>query len=97
MTVQRLTIDRLNDRGCLNMLCTMVHRMSKGFRKSYAAFLKNPSDHRSYKRYLRLRDDFLSEDFSDITGLDGAKIVAELEEIVECEVSPLVAALAGQS
>ena len=78
----RLTADRLNERGCIAMLCAMLRYMSKEFRAVYAYYLSHPFDARAYARYNLVRDDFLADRFNDLTRLDGRKVVDRLEQIV---------------
>lgn len=75
----RLTADRLNDAGCLNMLCAMVKLLARDFRRLHKALMDNPDDPRAYHRYRKCRDVFLSDYFHDLTNLNGAEIVAQLE------------------
>ena len=76
---ERLTIDKLNDAGCMNMLCAMVKLLARDFRYLHKALMDNPSDTRAYRRYRDCRNVFLSGYFSDLTNLNGMKIVSQLE------------------
>ena len=79
---ERLTIDRLDDRGCINMLAALLRHMSKEFREAYKSYLIDPTDKRVRMQYKHIRNEFLSSYFMNLTKLDGACIVKELEETV---------------
>lgn len=79
----RTTADSLNDRGCINLLCAMVKQMSQEFRYTYGNHLKDPENMRAFVQYNSVRDEFLSDYFSKLTGLNGRIIVNKLENIVE--------------
>jgi len=81
-TEDRLTIDRLNEKGCFNLLCAMVKYMSREFRAAYAEHLKHPMDPTAYVQYHRIKDEFRSERFRTLTRLDGDRVVRKLEAIV---------------
>ena len=75
----RLTIDQLNDAGCMNMLCAMVKLLAKDFRHLHKALMDNPDDVKAYRRYRNCRKIFLSDYFSELTNLNGMEIVSKLE------------------
>jgi len=76
---KRLTIDELNDAGCMNMLCAMVKLLARDFRRLHKALMDNPNDTRAYRRYRDCRNVFLSSYFNDLTNLNGLEIVTQLE------------------
>lgn len=82
----RLTVERLNDSGCINLLGFMLKRMSREFKHSYRGYLLDPSDIKAYMQYRQVRNEFLSEYFHDLTNLDGKRIVRRLEAIVRQDV-----------
>lgn len=84
--VQRLTIDQLSDRGCLNVLCAMLKILSNDFTSAYTEFLKDPSDIIQKRQYFKCRHFFVSDYFRNLTNLDGRKIVEQLESIIEEDV-----------
>lgn len=82
----RLTEERLNDYGCVNLLCFMLKRMAREFKHSYLGYLLDPSDIKAYFQYSQVRNEFLSEYFHDLTNLNGKKIVEKLEAIVRQDI-----------
>ena len=83
-----ITADKLNERGCINLLCAMVKQMSKDFRYTYSLYLKDPKNYRAFMQYNSIRNEFLSDYFMDLTNLNGKKIVSRLEEIVRKCIRP---------
>ena len=81
-TERRLTINDLDDRGCFNMLYAMLKYMSKEFRCVYRKHITNPTDKKFLKKYDKIKEEFTSDWFTELTHLDGRAVVDELEEIV---------------
>ena len=77
----RLTIDKLNDTGCRNMLYAMCKLLARDFRRTYAEFLKKPDDKFARRRFRKCREAFLSDYFFTLTNLNGREIV----ELIEAE------------
>jgi len=75
----RLTVEKLNDRGCINMLCVMVKHMRRDFVDSYCSYLVNPSSPKLERQYNDIKEEFQSDYFKDLTGMDGKWIVKKLE------------------
>ena len=82
----RLTKERLNNSGCVNLLCFMLKRMSREFKHSYLGYLLDPSDIKTYLQYSQVRNEFLSEYFHDLTNLNGKRIVEKLEAMVKQDI-----------
>ena len=81
----RLTIDRLSDTGCINIVCAMLENMSLDFRHAFQSFLKDPLNENVHWQYERIRKEFTSDYFKGLTHLDGEAIVKKLEGIVRNE------------
>ena len=76
---KRLTIDKLNTKGCLNLLEAFLREASKSFKTAYLRYLENPHNIDIAEHYMEYRNFFLSDYFSELTCLDGEEIVASLE------------------
>ena len=81
-TPERLTLDALDDYGCITMLGAMLTQMSRDFQSAYAHYLEDPYDAIMYLQYDRIRKEFLSEYFHNLTHLNGREIVTQLEQKV---------------
>lgn len=75
----RLTIDKLSDEGCLNILKHFLKTLSREFTQTFASLLKNPHNEDIRSHYNYLRELFTSDYFNDLTNLDGRSIVKQLE------------------
>ena len=75
----RLTIDKLNDEGCLNMLKHFLKSLSREFTQTFASLLNNPNNEDVRSHYDYLRELITSEYFHELTNLDGRSIVKRLE------------------
>lgn len=77
--MKRLTIDQLDDQGCMNVLCAFMERLSEDYRDSLAILRKNPRSKENLRHVRELREYFTSEEFGLLTNLDGKAIVEKLE------------------
>ena len=77
--VPRLTIDKLNNEGCLKLLETFLAYTAEEYTMALRTWLRDKSDKESYKHYLGTRNFFLSGYFANLTGLDGEAIVSRLD------------------
>ena len=75
----RLTIDRLCDEGCINLLKKFLKQLSREYVDAYTTCLRTHGNKDALEHYTVLRDLFTSQYFSDITNLDVKMIVVELE------------------
>lgn len=80
-----MTIDKLNDDGCLNILEALLENTAIEFAKAYCEYISNPNDEYSSEVYNMHRDFILSEYFGQLTGLDGNEIVRSLEHLLHKE------------
>lgn len=76
---KRLTIDRLNDEGCMNLLTAFVTSLTEEYKNAMAIFLQDKTDKENYKHLVNLREYILSEHFANMTHLDGETILAKLD------------------
>ena len=76
---KRLTIDKLNTKGCLNLLEAFLREASTSFQTAYLRYLENPSNKDIADHYKEYKKFFLSDYFSELTCLDGKEIVDSLE------------------
>ena len=76
----RLTIDRLDDEGCLNLLEAFLVSLSEDYRNAMVTFLNDKKDKKSYELLTKLRYFFLSEYFYNLTGLNGKNILSSLDK-----------------
>lgn len=77
--VPRLTIDKLNEEGCLKLLEAFLAYTAEEYTMALCNWLKNKGNKDNYKHYLNLRDFFLSDYFANLTNLDGEAIVSRLD------------------
>ena len=75
----RLTIDRLSDEGCINILKQFLKTLSREFTQTFASLLNNPHNEDIRSHYDFLCELFTSDYFHDPTNLDGRSIVKQLE------------------
>lgn len=82
----RLTIDKLNNNGCINILSELLRQMTTDFTESYKMYLSDKDDPEVQLNYENVKEEFLSDYFANLTRLNGANIVRKLEAAVESEV-----------
>ena len=87
VSTQRLTIDTLDDRGCINILSELLRMMAADFNQAYKNHLSDPDNLDTYEHYLHVKSEFLSDYFARLTRLNGEYIVRKLEEIAVQECS----------
>ena len=80
---KRLTIDRLNEDGCINMLSYFLKNMSEEFQASYFSYLRDKKNKDALKHYTRMREFYLSDYFTQLTNLDGRMVLQQLEKSYE--------------
>lgn len=78
---RRLTIDRLNDEGVINVFSEMLSQAATDFKEAFIAHRCDPSDEVAESQYIEARRFFLSEYVHALTRVDGRKIIAKLERI----------------
>lgn len=76
---KRITKESLNDEGCLNLLEAYVGSLAEDYRTAIKVFISNKKDKKSYEALINIRNMFLSDYFSDLTGLDGKAIIEQLD------------------
>ena len=76
---QRLTIDKLDDEGCLKILEAFVSYAARDYRAAFHSYLDNKRDKNNYYYYIQAREFFLSDYFHDLTGLFGEDILEMLD------------------
>lgn len=80
----RLTIDKICEEGCINVLQAFCAQLANEFRSALDQFMKNKSDPELFDHYKKMKDYFCSEYFGLLTNLDGPAIVSAIErEYVE--------------
>lgn len=77
--VKRLTIDTINDDGCLNLLEMFLTQLSEDYRFALDDFVRNQRDKKSKKGLMWLRKFIRSDYFASLTGLDGSEIINTLD------------------
>ena len=82
---QRLTLDTLDDNGCINVLCALLRQISREFRQAYKEHLADPLDQTAYAQYRDLKKEIKSNYFHSLTRLDGGKVVDRLEKDIAKE------------
>lgn len=78
--MRRLTIDRLNDDGVVNLLEAILNSLYEDFVSAYNAYHDNPSDKKNYLSFLHIKEIICSKYIADLTGISGFEIVKQLEE-----------------
>lgn len=76
----RLTIDKLNDDGCINLLEAFLVYMTDNYRSALSTFLADKNDKNGYESYKSIRDFFLSDYFTQLTNLKGEDILYRLDK-----------------
>ena len=82
VSTERLTIDRLNDDGCIALLERFLRVLSKDYTQAYINFLNFPHSPDVREHYCVLKDLITSQYFNDLTNLDGQVISEGLERRV---------------
>lgn len=82
--IPRLTIDKLNNDGCFRLLEAFLKYVAEDYCSALRTFLKDKNDKTSYKHLVSARNFFLSDYFSNLTGLCGEDIVSRLDTKVMC-------------
>lgn len=77
--IQRLTIDKLNNDGCINLLETFLIQLSEDYRCILREFIHNQSDRKLRTTFKKARKFILSDYFALLTGLDGSEILGTLD------------------
>lgn len=78
-TESRLTIDRLCDEGCINVLKAFVRQLSSEYTTAYTMMLRTPNDKKTKELLERTKSLILSPYFEALTNLEGLPIVEQLE------------------
>ena len=79
MEANRLTIDRLNDYGCVNILVALIKSMGREYMHAKREYDKDHDDFTARSQFECIRNEFLSEYFTKLTGIVGADIVNQLD------------------
>lgn len=72
---ERLTIDKISNEGCVNVLIGFLDLVGKEYRYALDAHCADPTDECALERYESSRDFILSDYFKKLTGLDGQGII----------------------
>lgn len=75
----RLTIDRLSDEGCLNLLEMFLSLLSEDYRYMLKLYICNQSDPKTRKSFKKIRGLILSDYFALLTGIDGRDVIGTLD------------------
>lgn len=76
---QRLTIDKLSDEGCMNLLEAFCKCLGEDLKNAYLQLLANPKSKDHIAHYRNLSQLCRSRYFSELTNLDGDMIVNSIE------------------
>ena len=76
----RLTIDKLNPDGCLNLLEYMLTSIGQEYAYVANDLKKRPNDPDCLHMYNKVKDFIESDYFSRLTGMNGRQVFRSLEE-----------------
>lgn len=76
---ERLTIEKLNDDGCLLLVQTIVKDAANDYRSALVNLRRHPGSKEAQNAYNLQKKFFLSKYFHDLTGLDGQAIMDGLD------------------
>lgn len=76
---QRLTIDKLCNEGCVNILEFFLGEVNQEYVFAANNLRDDPYEEHYIKRYCEIKDFIESNYFSKLTGLNGKEVFAELE------------------
>lgn len=74
---RRFTIDDISYEGCINVLEVFLSNIAAEFESAYHHHMNNPRDKKSKELFDKIYNYISSEDFSQLTTLDG-KYIADL-------------------
>ena len=77
--MERLTIEKINDDGCLNLLEMFLSQLSEDYRFALDDYMRNQKNKKSKKGFVWLRNFIRSKYFASLTGLDGSEVVNMLD------------------
>ena len=76
---KRLTIDKLNNDGVVNLLEAILSSLYDDFVSAYNAYHENPAEKKNYLSFLHIKEIICSKYIADLTGISGFEIVEQLE------------------
>lgn len=77
--VKRLTIDTINDEGCLNLLEVFLVQLLEDYRLALDAFVHDQKNKKLKKGLMWLRKFLRSKYFALLIGLDGSEVINTLD------------------
>lgn len=75
----RLTIDKINDEGCLNLLEMFLSQLAEDYHFILEDFVHHPSDKNVRNNFKKMRRFILSNYFAALTGIEGRDIIGTLD------------------
>ena len=75
---QRLTVDRISNDGLLNLLCEFITATSNEYLFALDEYMRNKNIKECRKLYEDVKAYILSDQFSNLTHLDGSYVVEQL-------------------
>ena len=75
---KRLTIDQINNAGCLNLIEAFVEDIGKEYRAALINYKNNKNIH-TREHFNKIRSYISSGFFSALTGLDGQAVLASMD------------------
>ena len=78
---KRLTVNDLNDHGCMKLAEAVVTGMIQEYMDARKAHRKFPFDPEIDKQYRKARGNILSEHFARLSTLDGKEVLRKLDNM----------------
>ena len=75
----RLTIDKICDEGCINLLEAFLEALAMEYCSAYTRYTDNPKDTDNIEHYKKVREFIESRYFEKLTGLNSKDIIPTLE------------------
>lgn len=75
---ERLTIDKISNEGCVNVLEAFLGKIGLEYRTALQACCEDPSNETFQERYEDSKNFILSDYFKKLTNLDGEVIIETL-------------------
>ena len=79
VSCERLTIDRISNEGCINILSAFLKYLSIDYKQAYMAYCNEPGNNDRREHYKDLRDFITSDYFCQLTNLIGEDVADTLE------------------
>lgn len=76
---ERITIDKLNEKGCMNILGVFMEKVSREYVTALRNFRRDMNDECAREKYVSTRNFICSDYFCALTGLDGSAIADTID------------------